>query len=75
MCNIWNTTGFNKPLIKTVYDGLESLSYLGSKIWNMLSVEKKIEALLDSKTKIKIWNPNRCFCRISKNYICSIGYI
>ena len=33
-----NTTEFKIPFVKTVYNGLESLSHLGHKVWNMLSV-------------------------------------
>ena len=33
-----NTTEFKIPFVKTVYNELESLSHLGHKVWNMLSV-------------------------------------
>ena len=36
-----NTTESYIPFLKTVYNGLASLSYLGCKAWNMLSVEYK----------------------------------
>ena len=39
ICNLRNITEFNIPLVKTVYNVLESLSYLGRKVRNMLSVE------------------------------------
>ena len=74
--NLRNTTEFHIPLLKTVYNGPACLSYLGRKAWNMLSLEyKKTEPLLEFKTKIKGWNPNRCPCRICKNYIFNVGYV
>ena len=52
--NLRNTTEYNISLVKAVYNGLESLSYLGPKLWNMLPVEyKAIESLLEFKTKSK----------------------
>ena len=29
-------SGFSRPVVKTVYHGTESLSYLGPKIWDIL---------------------------------------
>ena len=52
--NLRNTTEYNIPLVKTVYNGLESLFYFSPKLWNILSVEyEEIESLLEFKTKIK----------------------
>ena len=55
--NIYSeTTEFNIPLVKMVYDRLEGLSYLGRKVWQMMSVEyKDVKSLLEFKTKIKAW--------------------
>ena len=74
--NLRNSNEFNISLVKTVYNGLESLSYLGPKVWSMLPVERReIESLLEFKTKIKDWNRKSCPCGISKNYICNVGYV
>ena len=49
--NLRNTNEFNISLVKTVYNGLESLSYLGPKVWSMLPAEcREIESLLEFKT-------------------------
>ena len=39
MYNLRNTNEFNISLVKTVYNGFQSLSYLGRKVWNMLLFE------------------------------------
>ena len=52
--NLRNTTEFNIPLVKTVYNSLDILSYLGPKGWIILPVEyKETESPLKLKTKIK----------------------
>ena len=68
-----NNVSFVFPLAKSAHKGLESLSYLGLKIWEILLVEiKQIESLLEFKTKIKNWNPPCCPSRLYKVYFCSM---
>ena len=51
--NWWNNVIF-LPLVKSVYKDLESLSYFGSKIWEIYPAEiKETESLLEFKAKIK----------------------
>ena len=53
-----NNPTFAVQVMKSVYKGLESLSYLGPKIWELLPLEiKETETLLKCKAKIKKWNP------------------
>ena len=49
-----NNAAFAVEVAKSVYKGLESLSYLGPKIWESLPFEiKETETLLKLKAKIK----------------------
>ena len=53
-----NNPDFAVPIVKSVYKDLESLSYLGPKILELLPLEiKETETLLQFKAKIKKWNP------------------
>ena len=58
------------PPIRTVYHGSESISFLGSKIWNILPNRVKnansFEAL---KMQIKNWKPKNYPCQLRKVYI------
>ena len=55
------------PIVKSIHKGLESLSYLGSKIWDGLPLEIKVtKTLLQLKTKIKKWYSQNCPCRLCK---------
>ena len=48
----------SRSLVKPVYHGTESISYLGSKIWDILPDDYKTIQNLDTfKIKIKKWKP------------------
>ena len=53
-----------RPIFKSVYNGAESISYLGPKIWDILSEKiKKIKNLVHFKNEIRNWKPNTYPCR------------
>ena len=71
-----NNRDFAVPIVKSVHKGLESLSYLGPKIWELLPLEiKESETLLQFKAKIKKWNPQNRPCRLCKIYLQNVGFI
>ena len=73
---LWNNVDFTLPMLKSVHKSLESLIYLGPKIWEILSVEiKQTESLLEFKTKIENWNSQGCPCHFGKVYLQHIGFI
>ena len=56
-------------LVKTVFSGLESLSYLGPKTWEITPPEiKQVDVLSEFRNKIRLWNSTNCPCRILKKY-------
>ena len=67
---------FHTSNVKTTAFGLESVRYLGPKIWELVPAElKSIKSLKLFKTKIKEWKPLRCPCKLCKLYVCGVGYI
>ena len=71
-----NNTSLKVNKLKTVYYGTESLTNLGSKIWNLLPNEyKELKSLSTFKSKISNWVTDECPCRICKTYIANIGFI
>ena len=67
---------FETSNIHTTSYGLQSLRYLGPKIWDILPAEyKAITSLNVFKDKIKNWNPKNCPCKLCKLYIAGVGYI
>ena len=62
--------------LRTTNFGLESITNIGAKIWDMVPKEiKGSESLASFKSKIKKWVPENCPCRICKTYIGQIGYL
>ena len=75
-CNLRNKTNFKWRRINYVWYGIDSLTYLGPKIWNFVPDDiKKSESLNVFKTKIKKWISRDCPCRLCRLYIQDLGYI
>ena len=67
---------FSRPLVKSVYKGTESLSFLGPKIWDILpDTSKDLPNLNSFKVALKKWRPVNCPCRICKVYIANVGFV
>ena len=67
---------FRIPSIRTVYHGSESISFLGPKIWYILSDEIKQQTSLSSfKKSVKKWKPQDCICRLCKVYVNGVGFL
>ena len=59
----------------TVYFGIKSMSFLASKIWEIIPCEIKNAKSLDIfKEKIKLWTTGKCLCRLCKRYIGTVGF-
>ena len=59
-----------------VNHGLESLSYIGSKLWDSISSHmKEINSVNEFKHFIKTWKPGLCLCSPCKVYLHNIGYL
>ena len=74
--NLRQVSEFSRPMVKMVYRGTESISYLGPKIWDILPEKlKNIDNLEHFKKEIKTWTPDNCPCRLCKVYIESVGFL
>ena len=72
--NLRNHSDFRVPFAGTVYT--ESISYLGPKIWDIVTAELKQNQSLNSfKKSIRKWVPQDCPCRLCKRYIGGIGFL
>ena len=62
--------------IHCFYNGSESASYLGSKIWEQIPTKiKTINSLAGFKKEIRKWKPVNCPCRICKVFIPNLGFL
>ena len=67
---------FTIPRIESVYNGSESVAYLGPKIWNMVPSElKEMSSISSFKKAIKEWYPSNLPGRLCKSYLENIGFI
>ena len=75
-CNLRYNSLFSSPLVKSVYKGTKSSSFLGPKIWDILpDTYKDIPDLNSFKVGLKKCRPVNCPCRICKVYIANVGFV
>ena len=67
---------FQSHCVKTVHNGIETVSFLGPKLWSIRRNEyKSIININEFKSKIKSSVPQNCSCRLCKTYIHHVGFI
>ena len=65
-----NESEFQRRNVKTVIHGSETLSSLGPYLWDLIPIELRNLASLNTfKCKINSWSTQQCQCRIFKKYI------
>ena len=67
---------FKRKNVRTTTYGIETISYRGTEIWDIVPNEIKNSSSLENfKQKIKSWKPLACKCRLCKVYLQNIGFI
>ena len=70
-----NPPEFARRNVRSAFNGTESISFLGPKIWDIVPSElKQLETVNSFKRGIKKWKPVNCFCRLWKPYIQNVGF-
>ena len=73
--NVRQNRNFRIGSVKSVYHCSESISYLGAKIWEIVSARIKETSSLNSlEIEIHKWVPQSCTCRLCKQYISGVGF-
>ena len=73
--NFRQNRDFRIRSVKSVYYGSESISYLGPKIWEMVSAKiKETNSLNSLNIEIRKWVPQSCPCRLWKQNISGVGF-
>ena len=71
-----NKNNFERRKVNSVYNGTESLSFLGPKIWDLVPPElKELESLDIFKKKVKSLTFANCPCRLCRIYVPEVGFI
>ena len=73
--NLRGTSQFIVDPIYSIFNGSESASYLGCKIWEEIPTDiKNKDSVIGFKKEIKKWKPLNCSCRICKTFIPSLRF-
>ena len=74
--NLRKLSQFYRPKVNSVYNGTESVSFLGPIIWDLVAnYLKDIRNLAAFKKAIKKWSSEKRPCRLCKVDISNIGFI
>ena len=75
ICKTRGSNEFVLPKANTINRGIETIRFMGPKIWNVVPEEiKKTKTISAFKEKIKNWKTVGCPCRICKSYVSRLGY-
>ena len=67
---------FSIPHVRILYNQTESVSFLGPKVWDVVTTELiETKTLSTLKPEIKNWWPQYFPCRLCKQYLIKIGFI
>ena len=68
-------TFYPRP-VKSIYQDIESSSYLAAKIWELIPKSiKSNKSVPVFKITIKQWKPNGCLCKVCQTYILQVGFV
>ena len=71
-----NNDGLLIPRANTTAHGIETIRYVGSRLWQTLPSETKESRTLEIfKGRIKNWKTDKCNCKLCKTFIANLGYI
>ena len=74
--NLRHQNTFKHPIVNSVYNGTETVSFLGPKLWEFVTTEiKELASLNGFKKTIKKWKPVNWPCRLCKTNIHHVGFI
>ncbi len=64
------------PQARTTCYGLETISFLGCRLWQALPNDlKQSDTLSSFKRKIKTWRGEECNCRICRPFVAQVGFL
>ena len=74
--NLRHQNIFKRPIVNSVYNDTETVSFLRPKIWELISTGiKELVSLNSFKKVIEKWKPVNSPCRLCKTYIHQVGFI
>ena len=76
-CNLRSETSQSRmENMETTHHGIQSVKFIGPKIWAMIPQNiKTCKSLHEFKKLIEVWKPKAYPCRMCKKYVANIGFI
>ena len=73
--NLQLNSQFSRPLVRSVFHGTESITYLCPIIWDILPDSyKNVSSFIVFKDTIKKWKPENCPCKLCKTCISRVDF-
>ena len=74
--NLRNQSDFRRPLIRTNYQGSESISYLGPKVWDINPEKlKEVSSIVSFQKSVRKWILQKYPCRLCKPFASGVGFL
>ena len=74
--NLRSCSDFTLPIVRTINYGIDSIRYLGQKIWESIPANiTEVDTMKHFKSGIIKWKSESCPCRLCKTYLQKIGYM
>ena len=74
--NLRESNSLTLPKANTTLYGIDTVRYIGKKLWQVLPTEiKESKSLEVFKQKIKLIKNFDCSCRLCKNFVPSLGFV
>ena len=74
--NVRNFQEFETERKRTVYFGLETISYRSPQLWSLLPEHmRQLNSLDQFKRSVRQWVCNTCPCRLCKVYLQNVGFL
>ena len=71
-----NNDGLLVARANTTAQGIETIRYVGSRLWHTLPSETKESRTLEMfKGRIKNWKTDKSNCKLCKTFIANFGYV
>ena len=74
--NLRHANDAQLPKVQTTSSGIETIAYLGGRLWQLLPQEiKQSSSLSIFRKRIKCWKGGECNCRLCRKYIPQVGFL
>ena len=68
--NLRTQSDFFRNSVNSSKYGLNSIRFFASRVWQIVPLEmRNLKSLEDFRTKIRRWEPDKCDCKLCKDFL------